>query len=382
MNDERIYLSQPHMGGREQYYIKKAFTQNWIAPLGDNVNQFEHMVRSYVGSNAAVALSSGTAAIHLALIECGVANNDIVFCPTLTFCATCNPILYLNAKPVFIDSEVETWNMCPQVLEKAFQQYARQGLKPKAVIVVNLYGQPAQYNEILALCKHYNVPVIEDAAESLGSIYNNKYSGNIGDFSILSFNGNKIITTSGGGMLLSNNENAIAHALYLATQAKEDVLYYQHSELGYNYRLSNISAGIGIGQMEVIDERVAQRRRIFQHYQKELHSVSAISFQKEVVKTISNRWLTALLIHPRQSNVTVKMLLQMFERHNIEARHVWKPMHLQPLYKKFDYITLDQDNAKFIFEHGICLPSASNMSTLQQQRVIEVLCGMLLRQQL
>lgn len=382
MNDERIYLSQPHMGGREQYYIKKAFTQNWIAPLGDNVNQFEHMVRSYVGSNAAVALSSGTAAIHLALIECGVANNDIVFCPTLTFCATCNPILYLNAKPVFIDSEVETWNMCPQVLEKAFQQYARQGLKPKAVIVVNLYGQPAQYNEILALCKHYNVPVIEDAAESLGSIYNNKYSGNIGDFSILSFNGNKIITTSGGGMLLSNNENAIAHALYLATQAKEDVLYYQHSELGYNYRLSNISAGIGIGQMEVIDERVAQRRRIFQHYQKELHSVSAISFQKEVVKTISNRWLTALLIHPRKSNVTVKMLLQMFERHNIEARHVWKPMHLQPLYKKFDYITLDQDNAKFIFEHGICLPSASNMSTLQQQRVIEVLCGMLLRQQL
>lgn len=382
MNDERIYLSQPHMGGREQYYIKKAFTQNWIAPLGDNVNQFEHMVRSYVGSNAAVALSSGTAAIHLALIECGVANNDIVFCPTLTFCATCNPILYLNAKPVFIDSEVETWNMCPQVLEKAFQQYARQGLKPKAVIVVNLYGQPAQYNEILALCKHYNVPVIEDAAESLGSIYNNKYSGNIGDFSILSFNGNKIITTSGGGMLLSNNENAIAHALYLATQAKEDVLYYQHSELGYNYRLSNISAGIGIGQMEVIDERVAQRRRIFQHYQKELHSVSAISFQKEVVKTISNRWLTALLIHPRQSNVTVKMLLQMFERHNIEARHVWKPMHLQPLYKKFDYITLDQDNAKFIFEHGICLLSASNMSTLQQQRVIEVLCGMLLRQQL
>lgn len=382
MNDERIYLSQPHMGGREQYYIKKAFTQNWIAPLGDNVNQFEHMVRSYVGSNAAVALSSGTAAIHLALIECGVANNDIVFCPTLTFCATCNPILYLNAKPVFIDSEVETWNMCPQVLEKAFQQYARQGLKPKAVIVVNLYGQPAQYNEILALCKHYNVPVIEDAAESLGSIYNNKYSGNIGDFSILSFNGNKIITTSGGGMLLSNNENAIAHALYLATQAKEDVLYYQHSELGYNYRLSNISAGIGIGQMEVIDERVAQRRRIFQHYQKELHSVSAISFQKEVVKTISNRWLTALLIHPRQSNVTVKMLLQMFERHNIEARHVWKPMHLQPLYKKFDYITLDQDNAKFIFEHGICLPSASNMSTLQQQRVIEVLCGMLLRHQL
>lgn len=382
MNDERIYLSQPHMGGREQYYIKKAFTQNWIAPLGDNVNQFEHMVRSYVGSNAAVALSSGTAAIHLALIECGVANNDIVFCPTLTFCATCNPILYLNVKPVFIDSEVETWNMCPQVLEKAFQQYARQGLKPKAVIVVNLYGQPAQYNEILALCKHYNVPVIEDAAESLGSIYNNKYSGNIGDFSILSFNGNKIITTSGGGMLLSNNENAIAHALYLATQAKEDVLYYQHSELGYNYRLSNISAGIGIGQMEVIDERVAQRRRIFQHYQKELHSVSAISFQKEVVKTISNRWLTALLIHPRQSNVTVKMLLQMFERHNIEARHVWKPMHLQPLYKKFDYITLDQDNAKFIFEHGICLPSASNMSTLQQQRVIEVLCGMLLRQQL
>lgn len=382
MNDERIYLSQPHMGGREQYYIKKAFTQNWIAPLGDNVNQFEHMVRSYVGSNAAVALSSGTAAIHLALIECGVANNDIVFCPTLTFCATCNPILYLNAKPVFIDSEVETWNMCPQVLEKAFQQYARQGLKPKAVIVVNLYGQPAQYNEILALCKHYNVPVIEDAAESLGSIYNNKYSGNIGDFSILSLNGNKIITTSGGGMLLSNNENAIAHALYLATQAKEDVLYYQHSELGYNYRLSNISAGIGIGQMEVIDERVAQHRRIFQHYQKELHSVSAISFQKEVVKTISNRWLTALLIHPRQSNVTVKMLLQMFERHNIEARHVWKPMHLQPLYKKFDYITLDQDNAKFIFEHGICLPSASNMSTLQQQRVIEVLCGMLLRQQL
>lgn len=347
MNDERIYLSQPHMGGREQYYIKKAFTQNWIAPLGDNVNQFEHMVRSYVGSNAAVALSSGTAAIHLALIECGVANNDIVFCPTLTFCATCNPILYLNAKPVFIDSEVETWNMCPQVLEKAFQQYARQGLKPKAVIVVNLYGQPAQYNEILALCKHYNVPVIEDAAESLGSIYNNKYSGNIGDFSILSFNGNKIITTSGGGMLLSNNENAIAHALYLATQAKEDVLYYQHSELGYNYRLSNISAGIGIGQMEVIDERVAQRRRIFQHYQKELHSVSAISFQKEVVKTISNRWLTALLIHPRQSNVTVKMLLQMFERHNIEARHVWKPMHLQPLYKKFDYIRSRQCKIHF-----------------------------------
>lgn len=382
MNDERIYLSQPHMGGREQYYIKKAFAQNWIAPLGDNVNQFEHKVRNYVGRNAAVAVSSGTAAIHLALIECGVKQNDFVFCPSLTFCATCNPILYLNAKPVFIDSEIETWNMCPQALQKAFHQYERQGLKPKAVIVVNLYGQPAKYNEILDVCDYYDVPIIEDAAESLGSIYSNRHSGNIGDFSILSFNGNKIITTSGGGMLLSNNEHAIAHALYLATQAKEDVLYYQHSEMGYNYRLSNISAGIGIGQMEVIDERVAQRRRIFQRYQQELQCISAVTFQEEIATTVSNRWLTALLIDPRQSNVTVKMLLQMFEKHNIEARHVWKPMHLQPLFKNFDFVSLEQDNAGYIFEHGICLPSASNMSILQQDRVINILQDTLLRHQL
>lgn len=371
MKDDKIYLSRPHMGGREQEYINDAFAKNWIAPLGDNVNKFEIMLQKYTGAKAALALSSGTAAIHLALIESGVRENDIVFCSTLTFCASANPILYLQAKPVFIDSELATWNMCPKALEKAFQKYSKMGQKPKAVIVVNLYGQTAQYDEIVALCKAYSVPLIEDAAESLGSSYGNKMSGIIGDFGTLSFNGNKIITTSGGGMLLSHNSKALEHALFLATQARDEAPYYEHSELGYNYRLSNICAGIGLGQLEVLEDRIKARRAIFDRYKENLKS-KVLTFQTEITNTKSNRWLTAFLLSNNSNTLTPTTIINKLADNNIEARRVWKPMHMQPLYNKYDYISVDNDNAQSIFERGVCLPSSSDLTLQQQDKVISI----------
>lgn len=359
------------MGGSEQLYIKDAFDKNWIAPLGDNVNKFEKRLRHFTGAKCALALSSGTAAIHLALIESGVEENDIVFCSTLTFCASANPILYLKAKPVFIDCELDTWNMCPKAFEKAVQKYVARGQKPKAVIVVNLYGQTAQYDEIVEICKEHHITLIEDAAESLGSSYHNKMSGTIGDFGILSFNGNKIITTSGGGMLLSHHSDAMDHALFLATQARDDAPYYQHSELGYNYRLSNICAGIGLGQLEVLEHRINARRNIFERYQEKLQS-NLLTFQCEEANTKSNRWLSSFVITQQHKSLTPSAIINKLAMNNIEARRIWKPMHMQPLYSNYDYVYIENDNAKSIFERGVCLPSSSDLTIPQQDKVISI----------
>lgn len=368
---ERIFLSTPHMGGTETQYIEKAFKDNWIAPLGENVMEFENAVADYVDVEHALATASGTSAIHLALIEAGVAKDDIVFCSSLTFCATSNPILYQGATPVFIDSEMESWNMSPKALEKAFKQYEEKGTLPKAVLVVNLYGQTADFEKIAEICKRYEVTLIEDSAESLGSSYHGKMSGSFGDLSIFSFNGNKIITTSGGGMLLSNHKEYIEHALFLATQAKDKAPYYQHSELGFNYRLSNISAGIGRGQMEVINDRVNRRREIFDMYYDALNEIDGIEFQPELPDSKSNRWLTAMTIDPNKINISAADLIKELNVENIEARAVWKPMHLQPLYESFDYVYDTTDNAKKLFDEGICLPSGSNMTNEEVNDVIE-----------
>lgn len=368
---ERIFLSTPHMGGTETQYIEKAFKDNWIAPLGENVTEFENDVKDYVGADYALATASGTSAIHLALIEAGVAKGDIVFCSSLTFCATSNPILYQDATPVFIDSEMESWNMSPTALEKAFKIYKDKGTLPKAVLVVNLYGQTADFEKISEICKRYDVTLIEDSAESLGSTYHGKMSGSFGDLSIFSFNGNKIITTSGGGMLLSNHKEYIDHALFLATQAKDKAPYYQHSELGFNYRLSNISAGIGRGQMEVINDRVNRRRDIFDMYYDALSEIDGINFQPELPDSKSNRWLTAMTIDSNKINISAAELIKELNVENIEARAVWKPMHLQPLYESFDYVYDETDNAEKLFEEGICLPSGSNMTNEQVKTVIE-----------
>ncbi|MDQ7115498.1 MULTISPECIES: DegT/DnrJ/EryC1/StrS family aminotransferase [Staphylococcus] len=368
---ERIFLSTPHMGGTETQYIEKAFKDNWIAPLGENVTEFENDVKDYVGADYALATASGTSAIHLALIEAGVAKGDIVFCSSLTFCATSNPILYQDATPVFIDSEMESWNMSPTALEKAFKIYEDKGTLPKAVLVVNLYGQTADFEKISEICKRYDVTLIEDSAESLGSTYHGKMSGSFGDLSIFSFNGNKIITTSGGGMLLSNHKEYIDHALFLATQAKDKAPYYQHSELGFNYRLSNISAGIGRGQMEVINDRVNRRRDIFDMYYDALSEIDGINFQPELPDSKSNRWLTAMTIDSNKINISAAELIKELNVENIEARAVWKPMHLQPLYESFDYVYDETDNAEKLFEEGICLPSGSNMTNEQVKTVIE-----------
>lgn len=367
---ERIFLSTPHMGGTETQYIEKAFKDNWIAPLGENVTKFENNVKEYVGADYALATASGTSAIHLALIEAGVSKGDIVFCSSLTFCATSNPILYQDA-PVFIDSEMESWNMSPTALEKAFKIYEDKGTLPKAVLVVNLYGQTADFEKISEICKRYDVTLIEDSAESLGSTYHGKMSGSFGDLSIFSFNGNKIITTSGGGMLLSNHKEYIDHALFLATQAKDKAPYYQHSELGFNYRLSNISAGIGRGQMEVINDRVNRRRDIFDMYYDALSEIDGINFQPELPDSKSNRWLTAMTIDSNKINISAAELIKELNVENIEARAVWKPMHLQPLYESFDYVYDETDNAEKLFEEGICLPSGSNMTNEQVKTVIE-----------
>jgi pyridoxal phosphate-dependent aminotransferase EpsN len=373
--NERIFLSTPHMTGNEQKYINEAFEANWIAPVGPNVNDFEERIACYTGAEGAAALSSGTAAIHLSLNLLGIGKGDRVFCSSLTFVASANPILYAGAEPVFIDSEDETWNMSPEALKKAFLAAKRDGKLPKAVIVVNLYGQSAKMDELLEICNEYGVPIIEDAAESLGSEYKGKKSGTIGKFGVYSFNGNKIITTSGGGMLVSNDTELLAKARYLASQAKEPAPYYQHSEVGYNYRLSNILAGIGKAQLEVIDERVAARRTIFERYAEELADRSAIGFQPELEETYSNRWLSVITIDPEQSILTPHEIMTELEKLNIETRRVWKPLHLQDLFKDCDFFSHQEEKpvSERLFAQGLCLPSGSNMTMAQQQRVIEKL---------
>ncbi|PER28656.1 pyridoxal phosphate-dependent aminotransferase [Bacillus cereus] len=370
---KRIYLSSPHMSGHEQKYIKDAFDSNWIAPLGPNVDEFERELASFVGVKSGAAVSSGTAAIHLALQLLNVQKGDTVFCSSFTFVASANPIVYLEAEPVFIDSEPETWNMSPQALELALHDADKAGRLPKAVILVHLYGQSAKLDEILSLCNHYDVPIIEDAAESLGSTYKGKASGTFGKFGIYSFNGNKIITTSGGGMLVSDDVEELERARFLATQAKDPAPHYEHSEIGYNYRMSNILAGIGRGQLEVLEDRVRARRFIYKRYYEALSHMPGFYFMPELENTRSNRWLTTLTIDEKESGISIGKLLRTLAEENIEARPMWKPLHMQSLFKEKKYYphSKNEDVSHSLFQSGICLPSGSNMLAEDQQRVIQ-----------
>ncbi|MEI4768795.1 aminotransferase class I/II-fold pyridoxal phosphate-dependent enzyme [Psychrobacillus sp. FJAT-51614] len=363
---ERIFLSSPHMSdeGFEKQYVQEAFDTNWIAPLGENVNQFEKELAAKVGCEAAAALSSGTAAIHLALKAAGVGEGDVVFCPTLTFSATANPIIYQNAIPVFIDSDYETWNMSPKALEEAFVKYPN----VKAVIVVHLYGLSADMEKIVTLCKKHNVALIEDAAESLGTYYRGQHTGTFGDYGIFSFNGNKIITTSGGGMLVSNNEEIIAKARFWATQSRDQARHYQHSELGYNYRMSNVVAGIGRGQLKVLDKRVEKKNYIFEFYKRELGDLKGIEFMPSNEWNTPNYWLSSLTLN---GNIRPLDIMQALEKENIESRPVWKPMHMQPYFEKYDFI--GEDVAENLFRDGICLPSDTKMTESDLERVIKII---------
>ncbi|SEM88401.1 dTDP-4-amino-4,6-dideoxygalactose transaminase [Paenisporosarcina quisquiliarum] len=373
--EERILLSSPHMGGAEQKYIDDAFETNWIAPLGPNVDEFENELAEYVGIEGAAAVSSGTAAIDLALNLLGVGTGDTVFCSTLTFIASANPIVYRGANPVFIDSEFDTWNMSPQALERAFIEATVEGKLPKAVIIVNLLGQSAKMDELMEICNRYDVAIVEDAAESLGSTYKGKKSGTFGKYGIYSFNGNKIITTSGGGMLVSNDIDALKHARFLATQARDSAKHYQHSVIGYNYRLSNVLAGIGRGQLEVLNDRVAQKRAIFARYNEALGSFAGVTMMPELKDTYSNRWLSALLLDPKKISISPYELIDALNVENIEARPIWKPLHLQPVFEGCKFYAHNEDEvvSEVLFERGISLPSDTKMTVEQQERVIAII---------
>lgn len=366
---DRIYLSSPHMCGDELKFIQEAFDTNWIAPLGPNVKCFEKEVREYANVKASVALSNGTSAIHLALKCLDVKENDIVFCQSLTFSGTCNPIIYQGAIPVFIDSDYETWNMSPKALEKAFEDAVKTEKMPKAVIVVNLYGQSANYDSILSICNKYNVPVIEDAAESLGASYKGRKTGTLGEIGIYSFNGNKIITTSSGGMMVSNNEEYIKKSLFWATQAKDNARYYLHSELGYNYRMSNVLAGIGRGQLKVLDERVNKKTYIYDTYKNAFKNIEGIEMMP--VYETPNHWLSVITL---KENLDIKPvdIIDALELENIESRHIWNPMHKQPFFKKYKFFSSLENGsvAEDLFNRGICLPSDTKMSDDDLDRVI------------
>ncbi|KTR60379.1 pyridoxal phosphate-dependent aminotransferase [Exiguobacterium indicum] len=365
---KHIPLSIPHLSGQEARYVTEALETNWVAPLGPNVDAFEREMKAYTGSRAALATSSGTAAIHLALATLGVTTGDDVFCQSLTFIASTNPIRYVGARPVLIDSEEETWNMSPVALRRALIQAATRGRLPKAVIVVHLYGVAAQIEEIAALCEEYDVPLIEDAAESLGTRVNGRMTGTFGTFGIYSFNGNKIITTSGGGMLVANDPALIERAFYLGTQARQPVLHYEHTEVGYNYRMSNVAAGIGRGQLEVIDQRVDARRKIFDRYDRAF-ALNGVTSQVEQTGTFANRWLSAFLLPGGQAQRDA--MIQTLQQANAESRPVWKPMHLQPVYRDVPFVTAEGDDiSRRLFEDGICLPSASQMTFTEQAVVI------------
>ena len=366
---DRIYLSSPHMSdeGYEMQYIKEAFDTNWIAPLGPNVNEFEKELASKVGIKSAAALSSGTAAIHMALKAAGVGEGDIVFCQSLTFSATANPIIYQNATPVFIDSNYETWNMDPNALEKAFKKYPN----VKAVLVVHLYGLSADMDKIMEICNTHGVPVIEDAAESLGTTYKGKHTGTFGDYGIYSFNGNKIITTSGGGMLVSNNEEKTKKVRFWATQARDQARHYQHSELGFNYRMSNIVAGIGRGQLKVLEQRVAKKKYIFEFYKRELGSLESVEFMPINEWNEPNYWLSCIILNGQVRPIDI---MEALENENIESRPIWKPMHMQPVFKEFDFI--GEGVSEKIFENGVCLPSDTKMTDEDLNRVCNVIKGL------
>lgn len=373
---ERIYLASPHMSeeGYEQAYVKEAFDTNWVAPLGPNVNQFEQELSEYVGVKSASALSSGTAAIHLGLKALGVKEGDIVFCSTLTFSASCNPIIYLGATPVFIDSDSKTWNMCPKALKKAFEWAQEMKQLPKAVVVVNLYGQSADMDPILKLCQTYNVPVLEDAAESLGATYKGRMSGTIGDIGIYSFNGNKIITTSGGGMMVSNNEAYTKKATFWATQSREAKRHYEHKEIGYNYRMSNVVAGIGRGQLKVLNQRIAKKKDIYETYNEAFKAIEDIEMMTICDFGESNYWLSVMTLKETSQVKPLDIMLAL-EKENIESRPVWKPMHMQQVFNQYPFFTATEDQpvSEDYFNRGVCLPSDTKMTSEAQQRVIEII---------
>ncbi len=377
-NYKRIFLSSPHMGGEEEILVKEAFDTNWIAPLGPHVDAFEKEVCDLIGAQAAVALSSGTAAIHMSLKYLGVTRGDTVFCSALTFAASCNPIIYEGAEPIFIDSDPSSWNMSPIALEKAFIVSTKDGKIPKAVIVVNLYGQSADIDSIIEICSKYHVPIIEDAAESLGAKYRTRYSGSLGYFGIYSFNGNKIITTSSGGMLVSNDNEAIKKVKFWATQAKDDARYYQHSELGYNYRMSNVLAAIGRGQLRILNERIRQKKYIFETYKEGFSKINEIEMMPIAHYGQPNYWLSVFTLQ-KSSKIKPLDIMMKLDTDNIESRPVWKPMQLQPLYTNFKFfshndkvVSISED----IFERGVCLPSDTKMTEGELWRIIDIVKGL------
>ncbi|HRG17657.1 MAG TPA: aminotransferase class I/II-fold pyridoxal phosphate-dependent enzyme [Flavobacterium lutivivi] len=370
--NSKIWLSSPHMGGKEQDFIKEAFDTNWVAPLGPNVTGFENDLESFLGENVQIAaLSSGTAALHLALIQLGVNAGDEVICQSFTFSASANPIVYLGAIPIFIDSEPETWNMCPVALEEAIKDRISKGKTPKAIIPVHLYGMPAKMDEILLVANKYNIPVIEDSAEALGSIYKGKACGTFGKFAALSFNGNKIITTSGGGALVCKTKTEKDKTVFLATQARDNAPHYQHSEIGYNYRLSNISAGIGRGQMIVLSSHIKSRQKMHDFYVDYFKNIKGVEvFNEPNSDFSSNHWLSCILIDQSIVGKNREDLRLALEKENIESRPLWKPMHLQPIFEKYPYY--GGKVCEELFENGLCLPSGSNLSEHDKNRILEV----------
>lgn len=369
MGKDKIWLSSPHMGGAEIEFVKEAFETNWISPVGPHLQAFENELATYNNIPYAAALSSGTAAIHLALIILGVKEGDEVICSSFTFSGTCNPVVYLKATPVFIDSERNSWNMDPALLETAIKdRISKTGNKPKAIILVHLYGMPARIDELMAIARRFEIPVIEDAAEALGSKFKGQPLGTFGDIGIYSFNGNKIITTSGGGAVVSSYEPHITKARFLATQARDAAPHYEHSEIGYNYRLSNVCAGIGRGQLLVLDERVRQRRAVYEFYKKELKFIPSIQFNGEPENCFSNRWLTTVLLESFEQREAIRLAL---EQENIESRPLWKPMHLQPVFKQ--YPSYANGVSEQLFQTGLCLPSGSNLSLADLEKVVEAI---------
>ncbi len=367
----KIWLSSPHMGGTEQQFVNEAFETNWIAPLGPNVNGFEKDLELFLGESSHVAaLSSGTAGLHLGLVLLGVKAGDEVLCQSMTFSATANPITYVGATPIFVDSEKDTWNMSPVLLEQAIKDRIANGRKPKAIIPVHLYGMPAKMGAISVISKHYKIPILEDAAEALGSSIDGRKCGTFGDISVLSFNGNKIITTSGGGALVSQNESIVKDARFLSTQARDEAPHYQHSRIGYNYRMSNLSAGVGRGQMEVLAKRIEKRREIYSQYVEKLKGKKGIHFLEEPYWYVSNRWLSTILIDPAEAGFSREDLRLALEKENIESRPLWKPMHLQPVFEEYPFY--GDGTSETLFQNGLCLPSGSNLESEDLFRIFAV----------
>lgn len=378
MNSTKIWLSSPHMGGGEQKYVQEAFDTNWIAPLGPNVSGFEQDLEKYLGGNHHVAaLSSGTAALHLALIVLGVQAGDEVICQSMTFSASANPIVYLGATPIFVDSEAVTWNLCPIALEAAIVDRISLGKKPKAIIAVHLYGVPFNVAEIRKIAKIYQIPIIEDSAEALGSSYDNQKCGTLGDIGILSFNGNKIITTSGGGALVTKDPKIKEKVVFLATQARDNAPHYQHSEVGYNYRMSNVCAGIGRGQMEVLDDHVQARRAMHSFYLDIFKNIEGVTVFQATSESYANYWLSAIIVEESKTKgITREQLRLLFEKENIESRPLWKPMHLQPVFANCPYY--GTQIAESLFEKGLCLPSGSNLTDRERERIQKVVADLFL----